>query len=198
MRFLRPLPFLFLFPACSADVEDPDGHPDHDHGLITDVDVVFTPVGGGEASTFSWSEDAGGGDPIVLDAGSYDLELRLFNDLHDPIEEVTAEVEAEAEEHQFFLTGPGVSSEATGANPDALLQIAYADADADGLPLGLAYDATTLQAGSSSLTLTLRHLPPEDGSPTKTAGLADDVATGGFGAIGGDTDLSIEFDLTVQ
>lgn len=202
MRLLRALPFLLLVPACS-DVEDPDDHDhNHDHGLVTTVDLVFTPDAGGDALTFTWSDPEDDGsplvDPVVLPEGSYTLDIAFWNELEDPVEDVTPEVVEEAEEHQIFLTGTAVQSEATGDNPAALLEVAYADSDADGLPLGLAHDVTTLVTGDGELILTLRHLPEEDGSATKTADLAGDVASGGFGSIGGDTDVSVTFDVAVQ
>ncbi len=203
MRLLRSLPFLLLIPACSGDVENPDDHDhDHDHGLVTTVDLVFTPDGGGSALTFSWSDPENDGDPIidpiVLPEGAYALDIVLWNDLEDPVEDVTPEIVEEGEEHQIFLTGAAVQSEATGDNAAALLETTYADEDGSGLPLGLAHDVTTLKTGDEELVLTLRHLPEEDGSATKTDGLAADVATGGFGSIPGDTDVTINFDVTVE
>jgi len=202
MQLLRSLPFLLLIPACSGDVEDPDGHDhDHDHGLVTTVELVFTPATG-DALTFTWSDPEDDGDPIidpvVLPEGAYTLDIAFWNDLEDPVEDVTPEIVEEGEEHQIFLTGSAVQSEATGDNAAALLETTYADEDGSGLPLGLVHDVTTLQTGDRELVLSLRHLPEEDGSPTKTDGLAADVASGGFGSIAGATDVSVSFDVTVQ
>lgn len=202
MRLLRSLPFLLLVPACT-DVETPDGDGHgHEHGLVTTVDLVFTPDGGGDAQTFTWADPEDDGDPIVdpivLSEGVYTLDIQLFNELEDPVEEVTPEVLEEGEEHQIFLTGSGVQSEATGDNPAALLDVSYGDSDAGGLPLGLVHDVTTLQTGDRELVFTLRHLPEEDGSATKVAGLAEDVAAGGFGSIPGGTDVTVNFDVTVE
>ncbi len=201
MRIQRLAPLLVLF-ACT-DVENPgDDKPGHDHGLVTTVELSFTPDGGGDALVFTWADPENDGDPlidpVVLPEGDYDLSIALWNELEDPADDVTAEVEAEAEEHQLFLTGSGVQSEATGGNPAALIDVAYADEDASGLPLGLEHVLSTLATGERELLVTLRHLPPEDGSAIKTAGLADDVATGGLGALPGDTDVQVRFDLTVE
>ena len=40
--------------------------------------------------------------------------------------------------------------------------------------------------------------PPESGAATKVEGLADTVRTGGFAAIGGDTDVEVTFPVTVN
>jgi hypothetical protein len=201
VRTLLTAPLLLAI-ACS-DVENPGDDVDgHDHGLVTTLELSFAPDAGGEALVFSWSDPENDGDPvvdpIVLPEGEYALSIALWNELEDPADDVTAEVEAEGEEHQLFLTGSGVQSEATGDNPAALLDVAYGDEDAGGLPLGLEHSVATLATGDRELLVTLRHLPAEDGSPTKTAGLAADVATDGFGAIPGDTDVQVRFDLTVE
>ena len=45
---------------------------------------------------------------------------------------------------------------------------------------------------------TLRHMPPENDSPVKVEGLAEDVAEGGFEAIGGANDIQVTYSLTVE
>ena len=101
-------------------------------------------------------------------------------------------------EHQFFLTGSAVDGPATVAASSAVLDHAYADQDGNGLPVGLTNTITTLGLGSGELTVTLRHLPPEDGKAVKVVDMADEVATSGFGAIGGDNDIHVTFDVTVE
>ena len=56
----------------------------------------------------------------------------------------------------------------------------------------------TLAWGSGELIVTLRHLPYEDGTPTKTEGLAEDVAAGGFASIPGDNDIQATFNIDVE
>ena len=53
-------------------------------------------------------------------------------------------------------------------------------------------------AGSGELTVTLRHMPLEDGNTIKTAGLEDVVLDEGFGNVGGANDVSITFPVTVE
>jgi hypothetical protein len=194
-----------------ADVENHDHDHDHNHGLITTVNLTFTPVGEDEGVTFTWSDPEADGDPeidnIVLSDASdeashetqdYLVDIELWNDLEEPVENVTAEIATANDEHQFFFTGSAVSGPATGENPEALVEHVYADSDAMGFPVGLENTISTIALGEGLLVLTLRHLPPEGGEAVKTADLAEEVASGGFGSIGGDTDIQIEFDMTVE
>ncbi len=75
---------------------------------------------------------------------------------------------------------------------------AYEDTAANGFPIGLSSSVVTLGLGSGTLTITLRHLPPENDTPVKTGALADDVAAGGIESLPGETDASVDFALAVQ
>ena len=215
----RLFPLVLLFTAACADVEAPDGchyhddelHCDDNHGLATTVILAFTPSGGGDTLSFEWSDPEGDGDPIVddillLDASDHDhhdaqeyaLTVQVFNELQDPTEDVTPEIEEQAEQHQFFFTGSAVQGPATGANDSAIIEHAYSDSDADGLPIGLSNAITTLDWGTGELTLTLRHMPPENGTPLKVTDLAQEVADGGFASIGGDNDIEVTFNIEVE
>ena len=66
------------------------------------------------------------------------------------------------------------------------------------MPLGLANTISTLDWGAGELTVTLRHLPPENGESVKVDGLADDVAGDGFSAIGGENDIQVTFNIVVE
>ncbi|MFT5684716.1 MAG: hypothetical protein ACI8RZ_005660, partial [Myxococcota bacterium] len=70
--------------------------------------------------------------------------------------------------------------------------------DDGGLPVGLENTITTLAVGSGELTVTLRHLPLESDQAVKVDGLAEDVADGGFGAIGGENDVQVTFNIEVE
>jgi len=203
--------FALLFTGGCSDVEVPAGchthgdviHCDDSHGVITTVVLNFTPVDGGETLTFMASDPENDGDPIVddirlPDLGGYALDLEVWNELEDPVEDVTPEVDDLASEHQFFFTGSAVESPATGTNTLAVIEQTYADTDADGLPVGLANSVTTLGQGSGTFVVTLRHMPAENDTPVKTGGLAQIVATDGFGAIGGGSDAEVTFNLDVE
>jgi hypothetical protein len=192
---MRALFLAIALTACGEDpaVEDPQE-------VITSVILTFTPVAGTPLVFEADDPDGDGGDPIVIDdvdlpAGMYTLDLAFENRLEDPPEDITEEVADEADQHQVFLTGSAVDGPAED-NPGAPLAHAYADADAGGLPVGLA-NTITATSGTGELTITLKHLPPIDGADVKIEGLADEVAAGGIGAIGGDADASVTFTVTV-
>jgi hypothetical protein len=79
-----------------------------------------------------------------------------------------------------------------------VLSHTYGDTDANGFPVGLTNTIDILQAGSGVLTVTLRHLPPQDDAAVKTGTLAEDVAADGIDGLPGATDVSVDFDVTVQ
>ncbi len=197
---LTPI-LLFALPACS-DVEKDggeDGHHHHDHEVMTTVVLNFTPDEG-DPLAFTWSEVSGEpviDDIILQDGTAYSLSLEFLNEFEDPAEDVTPEIADEDDEHQIFITGSAVDGPATGDNPDAVVEHAYADEDVNGLPIGLDNDITTIEPGSGDFTVTLRHMPLQDGNSIKTSSAAADVASDGFSAIGGDNDVQITFSLTV-
>ena len=193
---------LFLTIGC-GDVEDPDHDDDHEHEneLITEVELTWV-AAGGESLTVSFSAPENDGDPIVDDieltiGEVYDVSVRFVNGLEDPPEDLTEEIEDEGDQHQVFFTGDAVSGPATGPNGAALVEHTYADSDADGLPLGLANEFEATAEGEGTLTVTLRHLPPEGGEAVKTDALAQDVADDGWGAVGGENDAQVDFVVRV-
>ncbi|MEQ9497338.1 MAG: type 1 periplasmic binding fold superfamily protein [Deltaproteobacteria bacterium] len=185
--------------ACGGDVTDPHDHNEQE--VITIVRLTFTAGVDRTVATFDDPDGDGGAAPtidgIALTASStYAVTVQLENGLESPAEDITAEVREEADEHQLFFTGDAVSGPAT-SNTDAILTHSYADMDDDGLPIGLDNTIVAERAGTGSLTLTLRHLPSEDGV-LKVADLASTAASGGITALPGDSDVSVTFDVTVQ
>ena len=53
-------------------------------------------------------------------------------------------------------------------------------------------------ASSGELTVTLRHMPLEDGNSIKEEGMQEQVLNEGFGNIGGANDVSVTFPLTIE
>ncbi len=199
-RSIIPFLFVSLLVACD-DVKNPgDENPEE---VITTVVLDFTPSGGGDALSFSWADPENDGDPVIdaitlADADDYDLRVSFLNELEDPAEDITVEVEEEGDEHQLFFTGSAVESLATGDNASAVITQTYEDTDGNGFPVGLDSSVLTLGVGSGELTVTLRHLPPEDDVAVKTGTLAEDAASGGLDGLPGETDVSVTFDLTVE
>ena len=192
--------------ALSTGCNDVDGdgkNPDDGNEVITTVVLSFTALGGGTPAEFTWADAENDGSPVIDDVTLSDLldyrvSVSFLNELEDPAEDITAEVADESDEHQVFFTGDAVEGPATGAAASAPLVHAYDDEDANGNPVGLDSTLTTRATGTGDLIVTLRHMPPEDGAAVKVAGVAEDVATGGFAAIGGDNDVQVTFPVTVE
>ena len=174
----------------------------NENEVITTVTLSFTPAGGGLAVIASVDDpDGDGGNPPVvgpinLTPGMFDLTVKFENRLEKPPVNITDEVSDERDEHQLFFTGKAVNGPASNEAGAPLVQ-AYADMDSKGLPLGLA-NKITASAGTGTLTVTLRHLPPVNNMAAKVAGLAEAVRDQGFPAIGGSTDAQVSFPVTVQ
>jgi hypothetical protein len=196
--------------AVASCADDGMGTDDHENEQVTRVELTFTPDGGGAAVVAAFNDEDGDGgmsgttDPITLAQDTtYTLTLAFANQLVDPVEDITAEIEEEAEEHQVLVYGDAVVGPAT-TNASALLTHAYADVESDhggnavgeDLPVGLVNTITTMAAGEGELRVMLRHLPDLDAQPVKTAGLAESFAAGDD--LPGDVDADVEFDVSVQ
>lgn len=202
MKITTWLPLVLLLSACD-DVEESSTEDDFDHGVITRVALTFQPQAGGDPVIAEWADPENDGSPVIdditlSDTDDYDLEIEVWNDLVDPVEDVTEEITSDAETHQFFFTGSAIAGSDVGDAATPMLAHTYEDEDENGLPLGLQNTVSTLDVGEETLTVTLRHLPPEDGTAVKVEGLDETVATNGFSAIGGETDAEVSFTVTVE
>ena len=192
------LPLLLLATACGSDIVDGG----NENEVITTVTLTFTPQAGGTPTVFEFHDpDGDGGDPAIVDAievavGSYDVAVGFENRLVDPPENISDEVFDESDEHQIFWTGSAVQGPASDT-ANAALTHAYDDLDRNGLPVGLENSITAV-VGTGELTITLRHVPPINETPTKTATSASEVSAGGFTAIGGTSDAQVTFPVDVQ
>jgi hypothetical protein len=183
---------LLALAACKGDVEKPTEVNENE--VITTVVLTLTPTTGGSPVEVRWADPENDGspviDPITLTAGTdYDVAVEFLNELEDPPEDITLEVDEESDQHQVFFTGSVVGSAVT---------YTYADTDVNGFPVGLSGTLGAVAAGSGTFTVTLRHMPPEDGVAVKEGGLAEVAASDGIEALPGDTDASVDFDLTVE
>jgi hypothetical protein len=190
---------LSVHTACSDDDVEGGGNEEE---VITTITLSFTPAGGGEAVTAAFDDADGDGgeaptvDPINLaTATTYDLTVRFQNKLETPAEEITDEVRDESDEHQLFFTGTAVNGPASD-QPGAPLAHTYSDADGNGLPVGLS-NAIVTTTGTGTLTVVLRHLPPVNDVAVKTAELASTVRADGLAALPGESDVQVDFAVTV-
>jgi hypothetical protein len=157
--------------------------------VITTMVLTFTPTGGNAVVAEFDDADGDGGqpptiDPINLAARNYTLTVGFENRLSSPAEDITEEIRDEQDFHLLVFLGT------------APLAQTYADMDGNGLPVGLTSNIAAT-AGSGQLTVTLRHMPPEE-PPVKSSTTVMEAQTNGVDSIGGSTDAQVTFDVTVQ
>jgi hypothetical protein len=204
--YLKSLILLFFAGAlislsgCKNDDPEPENIPE----LITKATLTFTPAGGGAAITVTATDPDGEGvqdikvdGPINLLKGTqYTLSLSLINGLYSPGADgynITAEVEKEGFEHQFFFRfSEGVFSSPTGTGniKDNAATVAgsinYLDKDVNNLPLGISTSWTTgaSTASDKSFRVVLKHQP--------------NLKSGTSTSLDGESDLDIGFVLNVN
>jgi hypothetical protein len=178
--------------------DDDDPKKEDTPELITKATLTFTPAAGGAPVVVNATDpDNEGVQPIKVDGPinlaantSYTLSITLINELADPSEEeydITAEVEEEGDEHQFFFSWTNnVFNDPTGnGNIDNVGdQVNYEDEDDNGRPIGLETFWTTAGASSGTFKVLLKHQP--------------DLKSDTSGSSTGETDLDLTFTISVQ
>ncbi|MBN2867926.1 MAG: type 1 periplasmic binding fold superfamily protein [Flavobacteriaceae bacterium] len=192
MKTLKHLSYLLIasliFVSCSDDDDNNNiPEPVNEEEVITTITATLTPAGGGTAIILQSQDLDGDGPnaPVVTVSGNlaanttYSGSLDLLNETESPAGSITEEIEEEALEHQFFFD---VSNN--------LFNVTYDDVDADGNPVGLSFIVTTdATTGTEAFTITLRHEPNKD---------AAGVSAGDITNAGGETDIEVTFNVTVQ
>lgn len=191
---------------------DHDHGDDHDHDheteLITTLALTFTAEDGSTVFAQLQDLDGNGGDSATVDTitlqanTTYQMSIELLNEFEAPTEDITPEIREEAEDHFVFVYGPSVTGPASMG--DGLLTHAYDDIESDyaenktgeDLPVGLISTITTAGPGEGRLGVMLRHLPPINDVPQKSADLPQLFADGG--TLPGLTDVDADFALTVE
>ena len=185
---------------CKNDDPKPENIPE----LVTKLTLKFTPAGGGAAVAVTATDPDGEGvqdikvdGPINLIKGTqYTLSLELINGLYKIGEDgynITAEVEEEGDEHQFFFRfSEGAFSSPTGtgnikdnsSSTDG--SINYLDKDVNNLPIGIStsWTSSTVAASDKSFRVLLKHQP--------------DIKSGTSTSLDGESDLDISFVLNVN
>lgn len=165
--------------SCSSDDDAPVLINEDE--VITTVMAEFTPQGGGTTVTLTSRDLDGDGPnaPVVTVSGPfmagtvYNGAVTFLNELASPAENITQEVQEEGTEHQVFIQQAGLGT------------VTYADQDANGNPIGVAFTFTAAQQPATGImTITLRH------EPNKTA---EGVAGGDITNAGGSTDAEVTF-----
>lgn len=179
--FILVLSGIFFFDSCKDDPKIPN-----EEEVITEFKFLLTPQGGGSTIELKFDDDDGDGtgqitggtlSPGTTYTGVMELENETADD--DDEQDITAEIQEEAEEHQFFFSISG------GLN----LTVEYADVDANNNPLGLQTTVTTGSASSGNVTVILRHEPDK---------FATGVSGGDITNAGGETDIEVVFPITIQ
>ena len=119
-------------------------HGPGEEELITTLSLTLTPSGGGSPITVRFRDlDGEGGNAPVVDvlavtAGTdYHGMIQVLNETETPPENITEEVEEEAEAHQFFFETLGGFSAATVEYADK--ESDYASNSGADHPVGLAF-----------------------------------------------------------
>lgn len=131
--------------------------------------------------------DGDGGNPPVADTfvmsqnKYYEIQLDLSNERQTPVQSVTAEINANKEEHQLFYHPTPLA---------AYSNFAYKDFDANGKPVGLKISFNTQNApASGSIEIILRHFPNKNGI---------NVSTGDITNANGESEMEIDFPFKIQ
>jgi hypothetical protein len=170
--------------SCHKTVE-----PQNEEELITSLIFVLTPISGGESVTYSFVDKDGiGGNPPVITTtgilkknGTYAGNITLKNESKNPVVDINPEISDEALDHQFFFI-------VEQSLADKLI-IEYNDSDSKGNPVGLKTTLTTKATGVGKLSIILRHKPNKDGLNVKNGNIAN---------AGGETDIEVSFDISID
>lgn len=141
---------LLLLMSCG---EDPD--PVNEEELITTVILKFTPVMGGPTVNFTWRDLDGDGpnqpviQTITLNANTtYSVAIQLLNESETPAEDITEEIEEEADEHLFcFEVSNGLNLSITRTDTDGAFEV------------GLESEWVAGAASTGQVTVILKHQP---------------------------------------
>ena len=181
MKFLKYalLASTLIFASCSDD-DDNTPDPVNEEEVITTLTVTLE---SGSDTVVMQYQDLDGDGPdaaTVTVSGSlnanttYDGSIVLLNETESPAENVTEEIEEEDLDHQFFYT--------VGSGLDVTTD--YTSFDSAGNPLGVTFVLNTAGASSGGLTFTLRHEPNKPNT--------------GLDNAGGETDIEVTFDVSVE
>lgn len=183
------------FLSCSKD----DPVPELDQEVITEVTVSFTEVDDngntlGASMEFEARAEEGialGGNLDIdvitgLESGKrYLMEVTAYNGIAE--EDITEEIEEEADEHQFYYLGSAF------VGNSSFMAYTYDDEDENGNPIGLKGLVTvdeSLSSNTGQIRVILRHDLDKDYEG------ADQPHWENFVQAGGESDLDITFNVT--
>ena len=155
--------FLLVFSAaCDSDEPDEDGPGEEE--LITRVIITLSPAGGGSDVVIEANDPDGDGTNFTIGTinltanTTYTGAIAVRDEING--EDITEEVEEEADEHQFFYI--------PGGDASSRITVTIDDEDGNGLPLGLEFTLAVSDGGDATGTMqvVLSHYDegPKDGS----------------------------------
>jgi hypothetical protein len=164
--------------SCSKDEEEDLGNEEE---LITTLRLTLRETGSATVKVFEFKDPDGTGgnpptkfDPIILSPSkNYTCTIEVLNESVSPVENITAEIIAESDDHQFYFEPAGVN-----------IFVINLDTDTQGLPLGVSSTWNTGAASNGTVKITLKHKPG--------AKLAGDLVNKG------ETDIEVNFTAQVQ
>ncbi len=149
-----------LLSACKKEV----GGEENEEEIITTLQLVFTPQGGGTSLTYAFEDPDGPGgiapavDNIRLAAHTtYAVVAAFLNKTENPVDDITPEIVQEGESHRIYYI-PSAGSNITVSNLSL---------DVLGMPLGVTSTWQTGAVSTGTVTVTLRHYggnPPNKGA----------------------------------
>ena len=168
----------FVATGCKKDSKEPENEEE----LITTLKLTFTEVGGTATSTVTFKDADGPGgnaptqnEQIVLAPNKqYNCTVQVLDESKSPAVDITTEVIAEANDHQFYYEPTVVNITVTGLNTDP-----------NGRPLGVTsrWNCGAV-SGPGTVKVTLKHKPGAKGSN-------DPVTVG-------ETDIEVTFAARIQ
>ena len=169
----------FAFTSCSDEHDDEHNHSSEEE-LITTVtytltngndvvNLIFTDLTGGSIDDATYEVSG----PLTANS-TYTGVLKLENATKSPAEDITLEVKAEGDEHEFFFSSniAGITVEKT-------------DMDVNGNPIGIETSLSTGSSGVGTMTIVLKHEPTKPNNGTSAGA-------------GGSTDAEVTFNISVQ
>ena len=185
-RIMFTLAATIVFSLTSCDSNDDDGTmPEliNQEEVITTVQLSLRSVVDGTSVIYSSVDADGDGpnEPVITNTGflapdtDYTGSVTFLNETVSPAEDITEEVEEEADEHQVFYT----------PNSTLLVTVAPSNFDSDNNVLGTQFTLRTGISSLGTLTVTLRHEPVKPNNGT-------------LDSAGGETDVQVIFPVMVQ
>lgn len=170
-----------LLVTATACNDDDEPEPLDEEELITTMTVTLVPQGkaGTVIATFTDPDGDGGAAPTIETMALkpntvYNATITVADDSPNGEGDITSEIKSEGTDHEIFWV----------ANPSNLLTTQKTDMDSNNRPIGLEATVTTTNAGSGTLTITLKHQPGLKGTTS-------DVNKG-------ETDVMATFPVSIQ